>query len=76
MHPDLGHDTHYVQACEGFSSDVDVMLRNAAIFDSFPEWERYVAILIDQMYVQEDLAFDRCNGNWWALQTWGRPITI
>ena len=37
MHPDLGHDTHYVQACEGFSSDVDVMLRNAAIFDSFPE---------------------------------------
>eukprot|EP00731_Ephydatia_muelleri_P023298 Em0015g881a len=55
--------THYVQSCEGFSADVDVMLRNAVNVESCPEREKYVAILIDEMHVREDLVFDRWNGN-------------
>ena len=55
--------THYVQACEGFSADVDVMLMNAVNVRSCPEREKYVILLIDEMYVREDLVFDRWNGN-------------
>ena len=40
--------THYVQSCEGFSADVDVMLRNAVNVESCPEREKYVVILIDE----------------------------
>ena len=42
---------------------MDVMLRNAANVESCPEREKYVVILIHEMYVQEVLVFDRWNGN-------------
>ena len=54
--------THYVKTSVGFSYDVDQMLRNAANVETCPEREKYVVMLIDEMYVREDLVFDRYSG--------------
>eukprot|EP00731_Ephydatia_muelleri_P014320 Em0008g40a len=54
--------THYVKASSGFSYEVDLMVRSAANVDTCSEREKYVLLLIDEMYVREDLVFDRYTG--------------
>ena len=50
--------THYVKALVGFSRDVDQMLIQASKVESCPEREKYVIILMDEMHIRGDLAFD------------------
>lgn len=54
--------THYVNACTGFSSEVDKMLRNAAKLDACPDRERNVLLLLDEMHIRQDLVFDKHSG--------------
>ena len=37
----------------GFPYDVDQMMRNAANVETCPEREKYVVLLIDEMYVEK-----------------------
>lgn len=50
--------THYVKATEGFSIEVDVQLGHAAKIESCEEYEKYVIMLMDEMYIKEDLVYD------------------
>ena len=54
--------THYMNATVGFSDEVDTQLGNAAKIDSCEEHEKYVVMLIDEMYVKEDLVYDKHTG--------------
>ena len=54
--------TYYTEACVGFSSTVDRQLIEAAGITSCPEFEKYVIIIMDEMYVKEDLVYDKHSG--------------
>ena len=55
--------THYVEACTGFSSEVDQMLIKASKVESCcPEREKCVILLLDEMHIREDLVFDKHTG--------------
>eukprot|EP00731_Ephydatia_muelleri_P035362 Em0117g3a len=58
--------THYVKASFGFSYEADLMLRSAANVEICPEREKYVVVLIDEMYAREDLVFDRYSAKYEA----------
>ena len=51
--------THFVSAATGFSEEVDKMLAIAADVDKCPEREKYTAILLDEMYIKEDLVYNK-----------------
>ena len=51
--------TYYVEATAGFLADVDRQLMQAAKLDTCKEYEKCVILLIDEMYVKEDLYFDK-----------------
>ncbi len=54
--------THYVQAGNGFSNEVDQMVANAAQIESCPEREKHVILLLDEMHIRQDLVFDKHTG--------------
>lgn len=55
--------TYYVKAKVGFSSDVDLMLKQAAAEVSTSETlAQFVLMLIDEMHVREDLVYDKHSG--------------
>ena len=54
--------THYVEAANGFSADVDNMLMKAAKVDSCPDREKCVVMLLDEMHLREDLVYDKHTG--------------
>lgn len=54
--------THYVKASCGFSAQVDIMLREASKVDTCPEREKCTILLLDEMYIREDLVYDKYNG--------------
>ena len=64
-----------MKASFGFSYEADLMLRSAANVETCPEREKYVVVLIDEMYVREDLVFDRYSGKMGTL-TWVRSTII
>ncbi len=54
--------THYVHASTGFSVKVDKQLMDAAKVEEAEEWQRCVALVIDEMYIREDLVYDKHSG--------------
>ena len=54
--------THHVKAIVGFSGEVDRQLAHAAKVESCQEFQKCVVILIDEMYVKEDLVYDKHTG--------------
>lgn len=54
--------THYIKAAMGFSSDVDNMLMEVAKVRCCPEKEKNVTLLLDEIHVKEDLAYDKHSG--------------
>jgi hypothetical protein len=51
-----------VQARAGFSVEVDRQLYHAAILSTCEEWQKLVILLLDEMYVREDLVYDKHTG--------------
>ena len=54
--------SHCVRASAGYSSDVDLQLIRAANILSCPEWHKFVILLIDEMYIREDLVYNKHSG--------------
>ena len=54
--------THYVKAAADFSHEVDLMLMQAARVYVFPEREKCIMILLDEMYIHEDIVYDKHSG--------------
>ena len=52
-----------VQATAGFSSEVDRQLFQAANLGSCEEWQKLVCLLLDEMYIREDLVYNKHTGN-------------
>ena len=54
--------THCVNATTGFSTAVDQQLMQVAEISKCPEWKKYVVLVIDEMYIKEDLVYDKNSG--------------
>ena len=55
--------THFVTTSTGFSDEVDIQLALAADVDHCPEREKYTAIIFDEMYIKEDLVYNKHTNN-------------
>jgi len=53
--------THYFEAKVGFSAEVDQQLIDAIDFSK--EGNRYVALLLDEVHIKEDLVYDKHSGS-------------
>ena len=51
--------THHIKAAPGFSHDVDMLLSRT---ENCPERDKYIILLLDEMYVREDIAYDKHSG--------------
>ncbi len=54
--------THYVSAATGFSNAVDKQLALAADVDNSSEPKKYTVVVVDEMYVKEDLVYNKHTG--------------
>lgn len=54
--------THYVKASCGFPSEVDMMLIKASKVETCSEREKCTILLLDEMYIREDLVYDKHSG--------------
>ena len=54
--------THYVKATTGFSAEVDRQLMDATKVEVAKEWEKCVVLVLDEMYLREDLVYDKHSG--------------
>ena len=54
--------SHAVKAKPGFSPEVDHQLMEAANVMKSKEWEKLVIILLDEMYIKEDLVYEKQGG--------------
>ena len=54
--------THHIKATNGFSSEVDVQLCQAANLKSCKLIDQYVILLLDEMYIKEGLVYDKHTG--------------
>ena len=54
--------SHAVKAEPGFSPEVDHQLMVAANVIHSEEWEKLVIILLDEMYIKEDLVYEKHSG--------------
>ena len=54
--------THHIKATNGFSSEVDVQLCQAANLKSCKLIDQYVVLLLDEMYIKEGLVYDKYTG--------------
>jgi hypothetical protein len=52
--------THFADACTGFSHEIDEQLIAAG---SLQEWKKKVKLLLDEMYIREDLEYDKFSGS-------------
>ena len=55
--------THCFESTVGFSNMVDQMLMNDAKLNELKDWEKIVGILVDEMYVREDLIYCKHSGH-------------
>lgn len=51
-----------VRSAAGFFSAVDRQLMQAAKFDSGKLYEKLVCLLLDEMYIREDLVYEKATG--------------
>lgn len=54
--------THFVSASTGFSDYVNAQLALAPDVDYCPEHEKYTVIVFDEMYIKEELVYNKHNG--------------
>ena len=47
---------------QGFQPELNQQLQKEAAIDSLPQSKRYVALLIDEMKIKEDLVYDKHTG--------------
>ena len=55
--------THHVKTTVGFSAEVDRQLIQAAQSETCLEFQKCILLLIDKMYVQEELVYQKKNGS-------------
>lgn len=53
--------THYVNSTVGFSTDLQ--LASVAKLNSCREFEKCVVMLMDEMYIKEELVYDKHSGS-------------
>lgn len=51
--------THFVKSTTGFSAEVDLQLMQAANIATCEEREKTVILILDEIYIREDLVFDK-----------------
>lgn len=54
--------THHFEAKVGFSEEVDKQLLDHPDVRDAEEWKRYVILLLDEMYIREDLIYNKNTG--------------
>ena len=54
--------THFASAAPGFSVDIDKQIIEAAKISTCQEWEKCHFILMDEMYIKEDLVYNKHTG--------------
>ena len=54
--------TYYVCSSTGFTEEIDKQLLGAAMREKPGELNRYVVLVLDEMYVREDLVYDKHSG--------------
>ena len=54
--------THHVTTTVGFSPEVDLQLARAANLSSCRDYEKCVLLLMDEVYLKEDLVYDKSSG--------------
>ena len=54
--------THYVNSTVDFSKDVDTQLAMAAKLSSCEEFQKCCIMLMDEMYIKEELVYDKHTG--------------
>jgi len=55
--------TNCVKAASGFSAAVDHQLMQAVNIASCPDWHKLVILLLDEMYIKEDLVYNKYTGS-------------
>ncbi len=63
--------SHCVKSGAGFSAAVDCQLMQAAGLASCEAWEKLVVLLLDEMYVREDLVYEKQTGRLVGFTTLG-----
>lgn len=53
--------THVIKAVNGFSLEGDEQLVRVAELPTLKEWQKCVALVIDEMFIREDLVYDKNN---------------
>ena len=54
--------TNCVKAAAGFSTEVDILLMQAANVAACKDWQKLVVLLLDEMHVKEDLVYNKHSG--------------
>ena len=54
---------HFASSTPGFSRDVDLQLLNLVKVQEPADLANYVSVIIDEMYIKEDLFFDKHTGS-------------
>lgn len=55
--------THYVKATVGFSTEVDLQLARVAKLNSCKDYQKCVVMIMDEMYIKEELVYDKHSGS-------------
>ena len=53
--------THVVKAANGFTLDIDEQLVRVSKLLTLKEWQKCVALVIDEMFIRGDLVYDKTN---------------
>ena len=53
--------THAIKAANGFTLDIDEQLVRVSKLLTLKEWKKCVALVIDEMFIREDLVYDQTN---------------
>ena len=59
----LRNYTYTAKAAAGFSREVDMHIMETAKLLSYPDREKHVILLMDEMHLREDLVYDRHTGS-------------
>ena len=54
--------TYFTNATVGFTDDIDKQLMESVRITTCEEREKYVAVLMDEMHIKEDLVHDKHTG--------------
>ena len=57
--------TYYTKTKSGFGDDVDWQLMEAVQIRTCPEREKYVALIMDEMHIKEDIVYDKHTGKFY-----------